>query len=589
MSMYRYLLNHVLRVSAFMQRLAEQTGCTDPNDLRDIMQGGVNDGSLSLFHVGEGEDTRLFVKNGCVDFKGKTVSRLQRSEEEVRRRSIAPEGNNIMGIDLPVAYTTAVNYLSEGRFKPNGLILSTMRSLASEGYFDPKKNMMELLMLQEFAEFGTGEYYLPMFPDFRYRIYTDSQGIASYQGGDCHRAICDFAERLPASDNDLQIFLEVIAEEYGVTEDNYRSILADPVKFIKDFTGKKPFCALRAAEAIREMKEDGVSGYILQQDQTASGPALFGWFTGDEGLCRFTNLYPSTTKQCLYKATAQLVEGADLLPMQVRDNPLFVERKTAKTFIMPMVYSAANPSLTRGAILRDGANKKIQFLDEIGNYLRGSLESVSLDDLNGRFLDVWQGMGWSLAVRVASDVARAYENALFGSKTVGGLTTRLRPAMVSLKQASRSVRVGGGVLNWTSPSGCKVFNRQLSINLEAEPVIINLRDGDKRHRVSFQPIAVGSSDAAAPPNVIHSVDGSVVHFIAVMAKEAGYRLAPIHDSFGTHISGARWVREAFKEVMIHRIDRQWLNNGVLIPQKVSPLPYDGADIGRFMKAQHFLG
>ena len=588
MSMYRYLLNHVLRVSAFMQRLAEQTGCTDPNDLRDIMQMGLDDGSLSLFHVGEGEDTRLFVKNGCVDFKGKTVSRLQRSEEEVRRRSIAPEGN-IVSTDLSVVYTTAVNYLSAGKFKPNGLILSTMNALASEGYFDPKKNMMELLMLQEFAEFGTGEYYLPMFPDFRYRVYTDSQGIASYQGGDCHRAICDFAERLPASDEDIQIFLEVIAEEYGVTEENYQEILSDPVQFIKDFTGKKPFCTLRAAEAIREMKEDGVSGYILQQDQTASGPALFGWFTGDEGLCRFTNFYSSTTKQCLYKATAQLVEGADLLPMQVRNNPLFVERKTAKTFIMPMVYSAANPSLTRGAILKDG-KKRIKFLDDIGNYLPGSLEAVSLDDLNGRFSDVWKDMGWSLAVRVAADVARAYENALFGSKTVGGLTTRLRPAMVSLKRASRSVQNAGGVLNWTSPSGCKVFNRQLSVDLEADPVFINLRGGDgKRHRVSFQPIAVGSSDAAAPPNVIHSVDGSIVHFVAVRAMEDGYRLAPIHDSFGTHICGARWMRHTFKMVMVHQIPKQWINTNVLIPSKIDPLPYEGADINRFMQAQHFLG
>jgi DNA-directed RNA polymerase len=549
---------------------------------------GIDTGSLSVFTIGEGEDARLFVKNSEVAFKGKTVSRLQRSDEEVRRRSIAPEGN-ILGSDLSSVYTEAVNYLSAGKFKPNGLILSTMRTLASEGHFDLKKNMMELLMLQEFSEFGIGEYFLPMFPDFRFRIYTDSQGIASYQGGDAHRAVCDFAERLPASDDDIQIFLEVIGEEYGVTEDNYRSILADPVKFVREFKGSKPFCTLRAAEAIREMKEDGVSGYILQQDQTASGPALFGWFTGDEGLCRFTNFYPSVSKQCLYRATAKLVEMADLLPMQVRNNPLFVERKTAKTFIMPMVYSAANPSLTRGAILKDG-NKKIKFLDDIGNYLPGSLEAVSLDDLNGRFSDVWKDMGWSLAVRVASDVARAYENALFGSKTVGGLTTRLRPAMVSLKRASRSVRLSGGVLNWTSPSGCKVFNRQMSVDLEADPVLINLRGGDgKRHRISFQPIAVGSSDAAAPPNVIHSVDGSIVHFIAVMAKEAGYRLAPIHDSFGTHICGARWIRAAFKEVMIYRINRQWINTDVLIPSKIDPLPYKGADVDRFMAAQHFLG
>jgi DNA-directed RNA polymerase len=152
------------------------------------------------------------------------------------------------------------------------------------------------------------------------------------------------------------------------------------------------------------------------------------------------------------------------------------------------------------------------------------------------------------------------------------------------------VQNAGGVLNWTSPSGCKVFNRQLSVDLEADPVFINLRGGDgKRHRVSFQPIAVGSSDAAAPPNVIHSVDGSIVHFVAVRAMEDGYRLAPIHDSFGTHICGARWMRHTFKMVMVHQIPKQWINTNVLIPSKIDPLPYEGVDINRFMQAQHFLG
>jgi len=586
--MYEYLLNHVLRASAFMQRIASMTGCTEPEDLANLVQMGIDEGNLKVFPLGKGKDARLFIRNGRVPFKGSTAGRLQRGNDEVRRRSIAPEGN-ILGNDLSPTYMEAVNYLSEGTFVPNPLILATMRSLASEGFFDPKKDMMELLMLKEFAVFGTREYFLPMFPDFRYRVYTDSQGIASYQGGDAHRAICDFSEKLPASDHDIQIFLQVVAEEYGVTEANYRSILADPVAFIKTATSKKPFCTLRAAEAIREILEEGKSGYILQQDQTASGPALFGWFTGDEGLCRFTNLYPSETKQCIYRATAELVDKGGLLPPQVRGNPLFWDRKTAKGFIMPMVYSAANPSLTRGAILKDGT-KKIKFLDDIGNYLPGSLEAISLDDLNGRFCDVWRDMGWELAVRVASDVARAYENALFGSETVSGLTTRLRPAMMAIKAASRAVGKAGCVLNWTSPSGCHVFNRQMVVDLEADPITINLTSRyDGRYRVSFQPVKMESSDAAGPPNVIHSVDASLVHFLAVMAKNSGYRLAPIHDSFGTHICGAFWVRRAFRVAMIHKLDRQWLNTAVLIPSKVQPLPYEGADVNRFGKAQHFLG
>ncbi len=584
--MFRFLLNHVLRVPALMKRISEQTGCTDPADLASMVQMGIDSGSLTIFSIGEGEDARLFVKNAEVDFKGKTVPRLQRSSEETRRRAMSPDG--MLGSDLSLVYTEAVNYLSAQSFVPNRLILDTMRALALEGFFDPKKDQMELLMLQEFAEFGTGKYHLPMFPDFRFRIYTDSHGIASYQGGDCHRAICDFAERLPASDDDIQVFLNVIGDEYGVGEDNYKSILANPVGFIKTHKGKKPFCTLRAAEAVREMKEDRCSAYVLQQDQSNSGAALFGWFTGDENLCRLTNFYPSRIKQDLYNAAAQFVQEADLLPVQVRSNPIFVNRSAAKVYIVPMMYGAANTSLTRGSILADAQKSKIKYLDQIGNYLPNSLDTVSDGDLNEMYVEVWKSLGWQMAVRVASDVAKAYETSIFGSKVVSGLTSRLRPAMMSLKAASRNANREGRILNWTSPSGCSVYNRKFSVNMEADPVTVNLSNGGQRLRVKFQPILSTSSDAAAPPNVIHSVDASVVHFVAVMAMEAGYRLAPIHDSFGTHICGARWVREAFKTAML-KVDRQWVNNGILRPNKVDVMPYDGIDLKRFLKAQHFLG
>ena len=595
--MYRYLLNHVLRASKFMQRIAEHTGVDDKDALQQLLQMGLDDGNLSLFSL-SGNDaveesgevgnnySQLFIRNNDVEAQGKTTARLQRSVEETRRRSMAPDG--VLDLDLPDAFKDAVTYLSETEYSPNKLILKTMRTLAAEGFFDPKRNQMEHLMLQEFSNFGEGNYYLPLFPDFRYRLYTDSRGVASYQGGDCHRAVCDFAEKLPASDEDIQIFLEVIEKEYGVTEDNYEDILADPVKFVKDCKDSKPFCALRAAEAIREMKEEGCSGYILQQDQSASGPAWYGWFTGDEALCHLTNLYPSDSPQSLYTAMSAYVNEARLLPVHVRDNPMFVDRKTAKTFAVPMIYSAANPSLTRGAILKNPQTSPIQYMDNAGDYIVGSLEKVSKLDLNERYAGVWQALGWSLAVRVASDVARAYETSLFGSKTVAGLTSRLRPAMMAIKTASRNRRNDGQVLNWTSPSGCRVFNRKMVVDMDAKPWDVNVTFDGKRHRISFQPLKAASSDAASGPNVIHSVDASAVHFMALMAAEAGIRIAPIHDSIGTHISYARWVRAAFKSC-IARVDQKFLDREILIPSKVTPLNYPGADRKRFAKSRHILG
>jgi hypothetical protein len=76
--------------------------------------------------------------------------------------------------------------------------------------------------------------------------------------------------------------------------------------------------------------------------------------------------------------------------------------------------------------------------------------------------------------------------------------------------------------------------------------------------------------------------------MALMAAEAGICIAPIHDSIGTHIAYARWVRTAFKSC-IDRVDQKFLDREILIPSKVTPLNYPGADRKRFAKSRHILG
>lgn len=584
--MYNYLLNNVLDAPSFLQRMAEHTGVTDSTELGGLLQEGLTEGHLSLHHIGAGKDARLFIANDRIPKKGKTVSRLVRSLDASRRRSLAPSGQ-IFLTELSETYRSAVDYLSQQQFRPNALVLKTLAQLADEGHFDKKLDQMELLMLAEFRTFGVDPYLLPMFPCSRYRVYTDSSGIASYQGGDAHRAICDWAEAKPVTDEDIHYALVGLEDEYGVTEGNYRDILSDPVAFVKA-GGKKPFCSLRAAETIREMKEDGATAYIYQQDQSNSGAALYAWFTGDRNLARLTNFLPSGEKQDFYGAASQLVKAAGLLPAAAATSELFYLRSAAKVFIVPMMYGAANEALTRSVILKDAQKDRIKFVDDSGCYIPGSLDTVPEDRLNSQYASFLKEMGWDEAVRVASDVARAYETAVYGNKMVSGLTTRLRPAMTSIKRAARINASKGKILKWISPSGCEIRNRKLSVNPDAEPDQVNLTVAGKRHRISFLPVEPVSSDAAAPPNVIHSVDGAVVHFTANKCKERNISLAPIHDSFGSHVCDAREVKCLVRE-SIASIDQNFLNDQIFVPSGMEPLPYDGLPIKEFMKAEHFLG
>jgi len=586
--MFHYLLNGVLDAPSFLQRAAEHTGITDSKELASLLSMGIDMGELELHHIGEGTAARLYVASKEANVPGKVVPRLQRDDSELRRRSTNPSGM-LLTTEVSDVYRTAIDYLSSQRFSPNALILRVMNELASEGFFDPKLDQMELLMLHEFRVFGTGSYLLPMFPDFRWRIYTDSKGIASYQGGDAHRAICDFAESKPVEADHIHYALACLRDEYGVDETNYREILADPKEFVRSCS-KKPFCSLRAAEAIREMLEEGKTAYILQQDQSNSGAALYSWFTGDRGLARLTNFLPSETKQDFYKAASELVRIGKLLPVGAED-PIFLSRPASKAFIVPMIYGAANASLTRGLILKDPQKDRITFTDEAGVYIPGSLESVPADRLNQKFAPVLEGMGWAEAVRVASDVARAYETAVYGSKECSGLTTELRPCMVEIKRASRLASARNEVLQWTSPSGLKVYNRKLTTKVGedgAESEMINVTIGGVRHRISWLPIVEASSDAAAPPNVIHSVDASVVHFTSVTCCEERISLAPIHDSFGTHVCDALRVKHIVRESII-RIPQSFLNEQIFVPNGVKPVHHRGLPIEEFRKAEHFLG
>ena len=600
--MWEYLLNtKCLGVPAFLQRIAGHTGLTDPRELGDLLSMGIAGGDLTTTLVGEGEDARLMVSNPADRPKGKTVSRLMRDRDTFVLRSKKPKGM-LLDTEIPEVTRRTMNWCSGTWYRPNALVLSTMKTLMDADYFNsPKHDRMELLMLSEFDNFGTDPYLLPMFPDGRWRLYTDSNGVASYQLGDWHRAICDYAATFKCGDEDIHYALTLIDDEYGVCEDNYLSILSDPAAFVRnhrDFgIAKKPACSLRAAEAIREMIEEGTTSYILQQDQTNSGAALYSWFNGDVNLARLTNFVLSKTKQCLYTAAAQMVSAladAGRVSAAAKAHAAFFARGTGKTCIVPMVYGAASESTMKGLILDDPQKPSAPtFLDLKQDYIPGSLDNLRTDQFNSTHLEFWKDIGWKEAVKVGLDVASAYELAVYGSEQQGidGLTSRLRPTMQALKDAAQNAEDKGRTCSFQSPSGCPVNNYKVLVDGEADSVPVEYYIGGKRHRAFMLPMETVSSVSATPPNAIHCVDGSVVHFVGPMCQRYGMPFSPIHDSFGTAVPFARRMKSLVRSAIM-MIPQDWLDREILSPNGVETLAERGwqpLDKNQFKKAEHFLG
>jgi hypothetical protein len=597
--MFKYLLNKMQDAASFIQRVAEMTGITDPASLEQIVQAGIDAGELSCCTIGNGKGARLFITNPSVKMTNqKTVSRLIRDiDGEIDERAASPKGQ-ICSFELSDTFRNSVDYMSKIKFSPNHLILTVMKDLLEDGYWDATTDKMELLIIQEFSLYGTDPYNLPLFPDRRTRKYTRSGGIASYQGGDWHRAICDFATKLSFRPADIEFVLPKIEKEYAVSLANYQEILADPMGFVKTYTGKKPGCALRAAEVIREMVEDGESAYIFQQDQTNSGGGIYAYFNGDTSLGKLTNMLPSDEPQCLYNAATQWVAESGLLPDACENHEAATSRGTGKTFIVPMIYGAANIALTRAVVLDDPKRDSgIIFMDDAGLYIDGSLDHLPDRKFNSDHHEFLLDLGWDKAICVSSDMAKAYEVAIYGDgEKSTGLTTRLRPTMVAIKEAARNCADDDRCMTWTAPNGCKILNYKLVVDAtdegKANMSFINLVVDGKRHRVSLLPMLVVDSVTAAPPNAIHSVDASVIDFIACFFEMLAIELACIHDSIGTHICHARMVFPAMKMVYVNHIPQDFLDKEIFEPNGVKTLVERGWNplpLEKFMETTDWMG
>ena len=599
--MFNHMLDTVLDAPSFIQRLATHTGITSIPDLELLTQTGIASGDLHIFTVGEGREARVFVSNKAVKSKRlATVSRLHRGDE-APRRSQSPMGD-ILGDRISDTFKECADILSQPeRYKPNKLIFDTLEKLIKMGHYDPHKDQMVHLLYKELKEHGLDRYGLPVFPDTRTRIYTDSGGIASYQGADADRAICEYAVSKPnGSQEDMDYALRLIEDEYDVTVENYKDILADPVEFVRTSGVSKPLCTLRAAEAVRETIEEGGSAYICQQDTTNSGGLLYAWLTGDRSLAALCNALPSEMKQCLYEAAGVLSEQSNLLPKEILDNwEAFCHpdprtrrrllRKLSKKLVVPMIYGANHVSLTLSLLLANPQKDSLDIFDQAGCYIEGSLESLSRDKFKPDMLKWAEDLGFGRAALLLNQLAKVWILAMYGGKNLRGLTTRLRPAMSALKKAGKTANENGVDLQWTNPSDCTCVNWKMMVDQEADPVTININDNEgQRFRISFLPIVKVSSEAAVPPNVIHSVDAAIVHFLVVLAWSMGIYISPIHDSFGSHMCDARMVKKLVKRVIIDHIPQDVLDQ-VVTSVGNDPLGYEGLSKEDFAKADFFLG
>lgn len=368
-------------------------------------------------------------------------------------------------------------------------------------------------------------------PDGR-RYYALSNPL-THQGADHQRGLVRFAKARPIKTKTaLAQFFKEIEDEYGVNQENYHLVCEDPTRAFTcehGLKGKKPCCTYDAALAIEELKQNGLTSYIHQKDQTCSGFQHFAMELGCRALALTTNLLGGP-KQDLYTVSSQM---ARMFVPHPAEYEYFLNRGKSKFFVLRLGYGSSSKSLARGLILAKPQDDEFSYTNSDGNYLEGSLETLARSRFNDENYSHFVEMpGWDAAVKSSSVISKSYYSGLMR------FSPKLQAALSMFKAAHCEAEKQGKFMSWTLPNGDVKTNVAWRPVSTAKLVRVGMKDlQGKPFQFSMMPMERKSAASAVAPTFIHSADGLTLgEIILESAEKYGENIAPIHDSVGCSVS-----------------------------------------------------
>jgi len=401
-------------------------------------------------------------------------------------------------------------------------------------------------------------YYHRAFCDYRGRIYT-SRSIINYQKGDLNRGLIQLEKGKPIRKSDWRYLWIHIANMYGI-EGDIKKREAEARKLEPKILrwGRKPLATyhewsseadekwqfIRACFEVVALKQNPrhKSQLIIEADQSTSCLQHMALIRGDQALAERLNM--GARYNDLYQDIASKSETLkDVAPVK--------RRKIVKDAVTAWSYGGNHYSVVK------------KYHQSEMDYLQGLTAQER----------------WDLAVHVIKlieyelDAAKDYTQAMKFDAV-----TRLNSSQQSKK-----------FLHWKTISGFEVYHYHQDVQkyrprmLKSEKRTANGRKEYTR-LTYWEPVATVDDQSrrklikATPPNWLHSVDATVMHFMLDWASRKDISIAPIHDAIGTHIRDMEIVMEAFRRFLASvyrdadpvrfwkgeqvpiepRIDREWV-------------------------------
>ena len=372
-------------------------------------------------------------------------------------------------------------------------------------------------------------FYIPWSFDYRGRAYP-IPAFLTPQDTDFGKSLIKFAKEAEVTPESYKWLAFQVATSYGLDKhtwlerqqwvrDNILTITRvaeDPIDNLGDWEGaEEPWQFLAACEEYYHcvIKKDRLTtGLCVATDATCSGLQILAGLARDKKTAQLVNVLPSDRPQDAYAVIAK--KSKPNIPEVL--HPVW-DRKCCKRTVMTIPYNAK--AFSNRQYIRDALKEK-------------GIE-VDKDDL-------------TITVRAVRDAM---------SKVVPGPMSVMKWIE---DEVSKAIKRGATELEWTTPSGFVVVQRLMKKKMETIDLKLLGRCRLKVATADGSTVDRNRHKAATAPNLIHSLDASLLH---LSVKRFNEPIALIHDSVLCRATDMSLLSTIVRETYMHLFaDNDYLNS-----------------------------
>jgi DNA-directed RNA polymerase len=371
-------------------------------------------------------------------------------------------------------------------------------------------------------KFKDTDFWIPYSYDYRGRAYPIPSFLTT-QDTDWGKSLIRFADEAPITEDGMKWLSFQVSTCYGhgldkatmderlewvKKEENIqliKRVATDPFTHIGDWEGAdEPWCFLAACEeyyAVVIAKTRTTTGLPVATDATCSGLQLLAGMARDKSTACLVNVVPSDKPQDAYQIVADQCRNE--IPERLRP---YWDRKKVKRVVMTLPYNA-----------KPFSNRQ---------YIRDAFKDIDIELDKDELTQIVQ------SVRNAMNVV---------------VPGPMRVMRYIESEVAKAIKRGATEIRWKTPSDFIVVQRLMKYETKRVELKllgrcqINVIDGEKgvdlRHHKN-----------ATAPNLIHSLDASLLHISAVKFNAP---ISLIHDSVLCRATDMTYLSTLVRDTYMH--------------------------------------